>query len=640
MTYVEVAIAKQHTGNKFFSYETEELVAVGAIVRVPFGRNSALGIIMGIVKKPTFTTKQIKTVLPVTLPITNLELMRWMFNFYADDYGLITQLFIPSNFVGRPKKQIANVHQGLGKALPPATPEQKVALDILNQPNSKRVLLHGDTGTGKTRVFIEQANRVIASGKSVLLLTPEIGLTPQLISEVTSHTTAKVVLTHSALTPVERRRVWEHAHESNEPTIYIGPRSALFLPIKQLGLIVVDEAHDSSYKQLQSPRYQSMHIAAQIARLHDAQLVLSTATPNSDDYKNAETHGYRITRLTKPAAGDLPSQGQIIDITNRDLFVKNPYLSDPLLAAMTKALSHGEQIMLFLNRRGSARLVQCSHCGWQALCPRCGIPLTYHHDVHTIRCHSCNYKEQAPTSCPVCHSTDISFKSIGTKSLTEQVQSLFQGAKVMRFDADASAADQLHRHIDSLKTGEIDIVIGTQLISKGIDLPHLSVVGVINADSGLNLPDYRAEELTFQQLYQVTGRVGRGHTLSNYFIQTRLPNHPVIEASLQRSWEDYYQYELNKRQVFSYPPYRFLAIFKISRKNSQMAEKQAEKVAAELQTQAGITVLGPSPSFYEKQNNLYSWQIILKSHKRSLLVEAARSLPADWTFDIDPVTLL
>jgi len=640
MTYVEVAIAKHHTGGKFFSYEIEQPVSTGAIVRVSYGRTKALGVVTAIVKKPTFKTKPVLEVLPFTLPKQSLELMHWMYDFYPDDGGLITQLFVPSNFVNRPNKQQARTKTGNAQPLPAATPEQHVALTALSNPSTKRALLHGDTGTGKTRVFIEIANQAIARGQSVLILTPEIGLTPQLIQEISEHTTAPVILTHSELTPVERRRVWEHALGATEPHIYVGPRSALFLPIQNLGLLVIDEAHDASYKQGQSPRYQSLHIAARLASLHNAQLIQSTATPNTDDYALAAQTGYVTLRMKTPAAGTLGATTELIDITNRENFTKNPYLSNQLIDAINQALGKQEQVMLFLNRRGSARLVQCASCGWQALCPRCGIPLTYHHDIHTIRCHTCNFKQSSPTSCPTCQSTELSFKSIGTKTLVEQTQRLFPKARIMRFDADSSAAEQLHRHIDTLKQGDVDIVIGTQLISKGIDLPNLSIVGVINADTGLNLPDFRAEETTFQQLYQVTGRVGRGHKLSKSFVQTRLATHPVMEAVLQRSWEDYYQYELHKRKQFSYPPYCFIAVYKISKKQSSSAEAAAHKALQALAQIGGIALLGPSPSYYEKSNDIYTWQIIAKSNKRSKLVEAAKTLPSEWLVDIDPVSLL
>lgn len=640
MIYINVAIAKQHTRGSFFSYEAPDSVVIGDIISVPFGKKITYAIVVAIVKKPTFDTKPITAIHPYKLPNASLLLMHWMYDFYPDDNGLITQLFIPSTIIKTPKKQLAKTLQGNNLPLPKSTIEQATALSQIYKPSSKRVLLHGDTGTGKTHVFVNQAQRIIQSGKSVLILTPEIGLTPQLVSDIQKHINAPIVTTHSNLTPVERRRVWEYALANQQPTVYVGPRSALFLPFQDLGLIVVDEAHDSSYKQGQSPRYQALHIATKLAGLHDAQLILSTATPNVDDYDIAKAQGYSVLRMKTPAAGNLEHSAQIIDITNRDLFIKSPYLADTAVNAIEQAIIKGEQSMVFLNRRGSARLVQCATCGWQALCPHCGLPLTYHHDLYTIRCHTCSYSQPAPSSCPSCHGTELSFKSIGTKSLVDHLAKLFPTARIQRFDADSTASEQYYKHIDSLKNGEVDIIVGTQIISKGIDLPHLSVVAVINADSGLNLPDFRAEETTFQQLYQVTGRAGRGHILSKSFIQTRVPTHPLMEAVLQRSWENYYVYEQHKRKQFTYPPYCYLAVFKVSKKTAKAAEETANKAVASFGDITGIAILGPSPSFYERTNDLYSWQIIAKSSKRSKLISLASALPAGWTTDIDPTSLL
>lgn len=641
MTYVNVAITKQHSGDSFFSYHTEETIAIGQLVEVPYGRTSARGIVVAIVKKPTFATKQITTILPYALPRPSLELLHFMLSFYSDDYGTISQLFIPNNFARKPQAKEANVHHGDGEPLQNPTPEQSVALDIINEPSNNRILLHGDTGTGKTRVYTEAAIKHLKAGESVLILTPEIGLTPQLIADVKKYIDAPIVVSHSQLTPVERRRVWEYAASNKNPTLYIGPRSTLFLPFNQkIGLIVVDEAHDASYKQNNSPRYQSLHIAAKLANIHKSQLIQSTATPNVDDYYIAQKNGYKIIRMKTPAAGSLQSTTQIIDITNRDLFKTSQYIADEAVDAINNRLQLGEQTMIFLNRRGSARLIQCAQCGWQALCPRCGLPLTYHHDIHIMRCHSCNYKANSPSSCPKCHGTDLAYKSIGTKSLAEHVQQLFPKANIMRFDADSTASEQLHRNVDKLKNGKVDIIIGTQLISKGIDLPKLSLVIITNADTGLNMPDYRAEETTFQQIYQVTGRVGRGHKLSKSFIQTRLPENPVMEAALKRSWEQYYAYELHKRKQFSYPPFCYLAIYKIYKKSPKSAEAAAEKGFNKINQLSGISLLGPSPSFYEKINDEYCWHIIAKSSKRSLLLQAAKQLPSGWIVDLDPTSLL
>ena len=640
MKYVEVAIAKQHTGNKFFTYQADDAVECGSIARVPFGKKHCLAVVRKNVSKPTFATKPISEVLPYSLPASSQKLHDWMIPFYPDDNGLITQLFIPGSIVNNPSQREVHLYQPKNIPLPKATEEQKKALLMLGEPKTTRALLHGDTGTGKTRVFIEIAQQIINEGRSVLILTPEIGLTPQLVQEVSQHANAPVVLYHSNLTPVERRKVWEYCASKKTPTIFIGPRSSLFLPFNNLGFIVIDEAHDSSYKQLQSPHYQSLHIASKLAQIHEAKLLLSTATPNTEDYYKAQQNNYEIIRMKKPAAGKHAAENKLIDMTNRDLFTKNNLISDELHSAIDNALKNNEQVMLFLNRRGNARLVQCADCGWQLDCPHCGLPLTYHKDDHEMRCHSCSYKQAAIYQCESCKSTEIKFKNIGTKALVSEIEKLFPKKIIMRFDADSLTNEKLQDNIFKLKAGEIDIVIGTQLITKGIDLPKLTVVGVINADSGLNLPDYASEEVTFQQLYQVVGRVGRGHKLSKSFIQTRVPEHPIMQAILHRSWEDFYEYELAKRNRFLYPPFCYLAVVKISKTKLEGSIEAAQKLFSILQKNKKIHILGPSPSFYEKKDGKYSWQIIVKSSSRIAIVESLSSLPVGWISDIDPVSLL
>ena len=524
--------------------------------------------------------------------------------------------------------------------MPTAHKEQANALKIISNSNNQRILLHGDTGTGKTRVFIERTMQVIESGKSVLILTPEIGLTPQLANDLKKYIKSPILLTHSDQASTQRRETWEYALNSRTPSVFVGPRSALFLPITKLGLIVLDESHDKSYKQGQAPRYNSLNVAGKLATIHQAQLIQSTATPNIDDYETAKAHHFQIIRMLEMAAGKKTSTVSIIDITDRLLFTQSPYLSNPLIDSINQALQSNQQSMLFLNRRGSARLVQCSSCGWQSICPNCGVPLIYHQDFHHVICHWCAFKESAPSNCPKCESPELEFKIIGTKSLFDHCQSLFPKAKIKRFDADSAALDKLQHHVQSLKDREVDIIIGTQLISKGIDLPHLSVVGVINADTGMNLPDFRAEELTFQQLYQVTGRAGRGRLLSKSFVQTRLINHPVMAAISNRKWDDFYNYELNKRQQFSYPPYCFLGFIKITKASIKSAQTACLNAKTLLQKDTTLNVLGPSPSFYERSKAGYTWQLIVKSTSRKKIISATRNLPSNFVIDIDPASLL
>jgi len=642
--YYEVALKDVYTSLTFYTYYHPEKISVGSVVQVPFGKKESIGIIVNIVKKPTIKS-QIKIISKhynVSLPRQSVLLLKWMCDYYADPTNHITSLFLPT----RLDQSMTNIELllsdfFLGSNLLPHKPnkEQAKALKIISNLNNRRVLLHGETGSGKTLLFLKQTIDTIKKGLSVLIMTPEIGLTPQLHEIFKKHVHAPIFVNHSDLNNKDRQIIWNTCLSYRGPAVFIGPRSTLFLPFKNLGLIVVDESHDNSYKQLQTPKYHSAHVVGQLAKLHNAQVIHSTATPNVDDYYKMQRKGYKIVRLTQPAGGKHTHKLIVIDQDDSNNFKKSPYFAEQLLQAIEKSLDNNEQVLLLLNRRGTNRLVQCRNCSYLFMCPNCGIPLIYHHDKNILTCHSCNYKQKTPSECPSCSSVDLRFSVIGTKSLVEHTRHLFPNARIARFDADLITKDKISHKFDDIKKGNFDILIGTQLLSKGFDLPNLSVVGVINADSSLNFPDYRAEELTFQQLYQVTGRVTRGYKPTISFIQTRNIASPIIKALQSRSWSQFYNYELSKRRTYHYPPFCFLATIKVKTRSSQKAELSCTKLKKQLQKYP-VDVLGPSPSFHEKQNKMHVWQIIIKSPKRHTIIEAIKSLTGNFFYDIDPVTLL
>lgn len=637
MVYVEVSIAGQHSGRQFYTYYWADQLEIGALIRVPFGKKSAIGIVRAIVKKPTFATKALTTPLNITLPTGVMQLIAWIEQFYPYDYGDISQLFVPPNLSVTAKKA-PNQAPHSPKNLPALTSDQANSLSVITQ--NQHVILHGDTGTGKTRVYLEYANAVLQSGKSVLILTPEIGLTPQLEQDIKDVCPFPIYVTHSQKTPAARRRVWEQAYANESPALFIGPRSSLFLPFNNLGLVVIDEAHDNSYNNFQTPKYNGVYIAAKLAQINSAHFVQSTATPNVSDYAIAQQKRIPISRMTHIAAGQASATGYVIDMTDRALFTQHPLISDPLIAAIKESLRNKEQSLMFLNRRGTARIVQCNNCGQIEECLVCGIPFTYHHDAHRLKCHVCGRQQASSSQCSACGSTDLLYFSPGTKGIEQDIQSLFRGATIARFDMDVAAKDSVHRRLDDIKSGAIDILVGTQLLTKGLDLPRLSTVSIINADAGLSLPDYRAEEITFQQLYQVTGRVGRGHTLSKYFIQTRQPHHPVIEAALDRNWQKFYDYEIHKRKAYRYPPFAYLALITITKARPETAQKHAQAAYNLLAKDPRVTILGPSPSYYETAQGGHTWQLLLKSSSRSHLVQLLTTIPGEWTIDMDPSSVL
>ncbi|HUC87601.1 MAG TPA: primosomal protein N', partial [Candidatus Binatia bacterium] len=306
-----------------------------------------------------------------------------------------------------------------------------------------------------------------------------------------------------------------------------------------------------------------------------------------------------------------------------------------------EALKRHEQSLLFLNRRGTARVILCQNCGWQALCPRCDLPLTYHGDSHSCMCHICGYHEPSPTSCPKCGSPDIIFKSIGTKAIADEAKRLFPDAVIRRYDTDNKKTDSFDLQYDSIKAGNVDIMVGTQTLAKGLDLPRLSVVGVIIADTSLYLPDYTANERTYQLLHQVLGRVGRGHIAGKAFVQSYDPTNPTIQAAVSRDWLSFYRAELQERQTFLFPPYCFLLKLTCRRASPEAAKAIATKLGDQLRAKRlRIEIVGPSPAFHEKSGGKFQWQLIIKTKQRGELLKVIDCLPSGWSYDIDPIDLL
>jgi primosomal protein N' (replication factor Y) len=356
----------------------------------------------------------------------------------------------------------------------------------------------------------------------------------------------------------------------------------------------------------------------------------------------AETTKMPIVRMQEAAKKGAITTLSVVNLRDKDRFGRNRQLSDALLKAIEKRLVNKEQSLLFLNRRGTARLILCQTCGWQAMCPNCDLPLTFHGDFHELRCHTCGYHTDPPFACPECSGTELRYQSIGTKALVDMLYSLFPEARIRRFDTDTGAKDTLDKHYQAVKAGEVDILVGTQMLGKGLDLPRLSLVGIVTADTSLAIPDYSSAERSYQLLHQAIGRVGRGHLPGEVIVQTHNPDNPILQAAVKRNWHDLYQAELVERKAFKFPPYRFLAKVGVSRKTTASAEKAAhtlyqQLLAANLAIEPGE----PTPAFYEQSHGLYHWQIIIKSTKRSELLAAIKALkPGDWTFDLDPINLL
>ncbi len=635
------------TESQAFTYSSDERLAVGTIVVVEVGKSEIVGIVLQSVRQPDFKVKPIlRLVYTAALPLPLIQTALWMSDYYGTHLATVWQTILPRGITKkRRQKNSSSLENSSNRTKNVFTPDQAKALEIIEDMTPGTALLHGITGSGKTLVYIEAARRVVEEGLSAIILVPEIALTSQIVSEFSKHFD-NILLTHSKQTEAERHLAWQRALTSNDPMVVIGPRSALFMPVQQLGLIVVDECHEPSFKQEQSPRYSALRTSSILASQHEAKVILGSATPSISDYFIAEHSGRPIISMPNSARPDtIKPTVKLVDMTKRTDFTKHQFLSNSLLDSMEQTFSEDpkNQVLIFHNRRGTATTTLCQNCGWQAGCPRCFVPLTLHADRHQLVCHICGITMRVPTDCPECHNADIIHKGVGTKRIESELTRLFPNKNIARFDADTDTDETVDKRYSELHDGSIDIIIGTQVIAKGLDLPHLKTVGVVQADAGLSLPDFSSPERTFQLLAQVIGRVGRSHHPTEVIVQSYQPDHPAITDGLTQNYADFYQRTIKQRRATDFPPFTHLLKLVCTYKTESVAIKNSKKLADKLRQLApdNMTILGPTPAFYERVRDTYRWQIVIKSPHRTDLQELLKQLPpTHWQFELDPTNLL
>jgi primosomal protein N' (replication factor Y) len=623
------------------TYESSETLASGGVVEVPFGPKTKIGVVIGSAEKPKFATKPIGKLLSENVPSHLIGLAQWISQYYGARLTTVLQTVLPQGLgkTRRQKERSQNKTTRGSKEIP-LNQEQSAAVTAIEGSNQITHLLHGVTGSGKTRVYQEVAKKTLASQKSVLVLVPEIALTPQLAAEF-EQLHDNVLILHSGLTEAERHLNWQLLSTSNEPWIIVGPRSILFSPLKNIGLIIIDECHEPSYQQDSQPKYSALRVARKLAELsNNAKLILGSATPLVSDYFVAEATKTPIIRLTKPT-NVRDTAVEIVDMRERDTFGTHALFSKRLIESMNQAINNNEQILLFHNRRGTARMSLCASCGWVAECPNCHIPMRLHHDHNQLRCHVCGHHEPVPQTCPTCKSPDIDFKGFGSKRIESEVKKLFPDSVVARFDSDTPEKEQLHHRYQDLYDNKIQIIIGTQGIAKGLDLPHLNTVGIIQADSELFIPDYSSSERSFQLTTQVIGRAGRTGAKSQVIIQTLNPDHPVIQYAKAQDYTGFYKYEVEERQAEHMPPHTYLLQLTTGYASAVAAENAALTLKKQIKaTFNDVHVRGPSPAFHERRGSLFYQQLVVSSAKRSDLVAITKTLPQRWQFSLDPINLL
>ena len=494
--------------------------------------------------------------------------------------------------------------------------EQQDAYYRINEPGE--YLLYGITGSGKTEIYLQLIKRELEKGKTAIVLVPEISLTPQTIDRFTSRFgKEKIAVLHSKLSNGERFDQWNKIKEG-KAQIVIGARSAIFAPLKELGIIIIDEEHDSSYQSESTPQYDALEIARKIADEENIKLVLGSATPDTRTYKNALEGKITLIELTKRANNARLPEVEIVDLRDELANGNHNMISTKLKNEIQKNIESKNQTILFLNRRGFSNFIMCKACGNVIKCKRCDISMTYHKDENKLKCHYCGLEEQVPNKCPNCGSKELKYSGSGTQKLEEEVHKLFPTASTIRMDIDTVTKKHSHEDIlTKFKEDKIDILIGTQMIVKGHDFPKVTLVGVISADNALNIGDYRASEITFQVLTQVAGRAGRGEQNGKVIIQTYNPDHYAIECAKEQDFKKFYQIESKIRKTLKYPPFCDIIVLDFSSLNKHEIQRDTKKLHQYLKNRIinekfGVLLYSPLPCPIEKINDRYRWRMIIK----------------------------
>lgn len=621
--------------NATFTYRVSgcDNIAVGSLVRLRFGKKSSLGVIRKLYSTKPSTKFKISPIGEVVnieaLPKPLLDLADWLVDYYVATQSSVWQLMLPRNPTTKPRKVF---DKSSLKPLPlvELSEAQKNSLNAILK-SSKPCLLEGAMGSGKTEIYFHLIANVLKNNKSAILLMPEIFLTTQMIERARKHFGNKLLVTHSAMTPAQRRAFWVecNSRSKDEGLVVLGPRSGLFAPLNNLGLIIVDECHEQSYKQDASPRYLTEYVAAKLASLTKSMLVLGSATPSVTTRYMAEAG--RLTHVKLP---DRAINSMHPDIKLVELAKLSEILSSDLQDKLTETMGANKSSLLYINRRGNAPVFMCNDCGQSFSCPRCNINLHLHTDTMSLICHVCDYREVPPAKCPNCDGTNLRGVGIGTKEVEVLIRKIFPKASVIRIDKDSAKSND-YREVFA-KQNNYDVIIGTQMIGRGIDLHNLHLVGVINADYDLVNIDYNSLERAFQLISQTAGRAGRRDTRGEVIIQSKTPQGDFFDFIKANDFDAFYKSELGQRKKYSYPPYSYLLKLECGYKSKSLAKLKCQQLLASLSGNAKLQILGPVPTHPHIKNGKYFWKLIIKSKSRTSLVEVAKKLDNNWILNLDP----
>jgi len=665
--YADIVINRPIEGafTYFIPDDLKDYVKIGSLVEVSFGYNKITGCVVSLSSKSKL--KNIKPIVRIldAVPLIDTEMLkltRWISEFYYSSWGEAVSAAVPSvlkrSLKGkRPRKSkvIEEDHvqfvDGSSTHLSP-TPEQRQALDSIKKcmdDGMHRVfLLHGVTGSGKTEVYLQSIAHALELGQSSIILVPEISLTPQTVARFKARFGENIAVLHSRLLGSKRAAEWERI-VSGSAQIVVGARSAIFSPLKNLGLIVVDEEHETSYKQEDIPRYHARDVAIKRAEFSDAVVILGSATPSLESFYKTRKGLYTLIELPERIDSRLLPEVEIVDMREELTRSKKFQIFSPSLKTwIQKDVSCGKQVILFLNRRGFSTYISCRKCGYVVSCKRCSVSLTYHFHRKKLICHHCNYKTDPPEVCPNCNSSYIRYWGMGTEKVETELHKNFANAVVSRMDTDATHGRGTHDKILSrFKDGLIDILVGTQMIAKGLDFPKVTLVGVISADTALNLPDFRSGERTFSLLTQVAGRAGRGDMGGRVIIQTYTPGHYSIQAAKNHDYNDFYGKEISFRKELNLPPFCHMVNLTFRGRKEENVLKISESLRSLLEKKDSskkVEILGPAPSPISRMKGMYRWNLFLKSDKvedivallRDVLGNRRREKGVIITVDVDP----
>ncbi|MBI5378705.1 MAG: primosomal protein N' [Nitrospirae bacterium] len=659
--------------HKLFDYRVpEDLVPalrIGQRLRAPLGKAEAIGFLVGLSDRPACDPAKLKPLREILDPEPLLPedlfsvaggLARWMAEYYLAPLGLALDTAFPKGIRGtpdltpQPVAVVSRQSSVVSETSINLTPAQETAVtrirEALAEGKFAPFLLHGVTGSGKTEIYLRAIAALQGTGKGAIVLVPEIALTPQMVGRFRERFGEGVAVLHSRLTANERKEAWLRIRRG-EATVAVGARSAVFAPFLRLGLIIVDEEQDSSYKQEEGVRYQARDLAVVRAKLAGAPVVLGSATPSLESYRNAETGKYMLLTLPDRIDGRRLPDTEIVDLRGS----RDP-LSSPLREALHAVIQEGGQAILFLNRRGYAPFLLCRECGHVPACRHCAVSLTVHRGEGKLRCHYCGYEEPLPTVCSGCGGVRVEARGLGTERVEGELRGIFPGAPLARMDRDTVRKKGAYEAIlGGMERGEHAILLGTQMVAKGHDFPGVTLAGVLLAEGSLHLPDFRSAERTFQLITQAGGRAGRGVQPGRVIIQTYCPDHYALRHAARHDFPAFYREELAYREEAGYPPFRRLIAFSVrgAKEDRVQAAAQALREAlGKAQRQArGVEILGPAPAPLSRLRGKHRWQILLKGrdakslhrlagHALRELGESVRLGSCTVEADVDPQSLM